>query len=264
MNEMASPTIAGMGHNTGHVPTPDEIRETLTVDFEAVTARADELLQGFERAPQTVDDEETARKVSDFIVQIGAAIKNTEATRVDRKEPYLTGGKAVDGFFNPISEKLKQAKKALTDRLTVFQRAKAEAERAAREKAEREAREAEEAARKAAAEAEAAIERDEDLERAIAAEQAAKDAQDKADAAKREAAANAADMSRTRGDLGAVASLRTRWVGELVDRATLDLEALRQHLPQDGLERAINAYVKAGGRTLRGARIHEEQTAVVR
>ena len=47
-----------------------------------------------------------------------------------------------------------------------------------------------------------------------------------------EADAKAAELSRTRSDYGSVASLRSHWTGKLEDRATLDLEALRQHLGQ--------------------------------
>ena len=76
--------------------------------------------------------------------------------------------------------------------------------------------------------------------------------------------ANQAELSRTRGELGSVSSLRTDWVHDSVDRSALDLEALRQHIPADALDTAIRSFVRAGGRTLRGARIFEQTPTVVR
>ena len=49
-----------------------------------------------------------------------------------------------------------------------------------------------------------------------------------------------------------------------IDRASLDLEALRVHIPADGLETAVRSFLKAGGRELRGTRIFETTVATVR
>ena len=78
------------------------------------------------------------------------------------------------------------------------------------------------------------------------------------------AAVKPAELSRTRGDYGAVSSLRTQWVFDEIDRASLDLEALRFHIPADGLEKAVRSFIKAGGRELRGTRIFETTVATVR
>ena len=78
------------------------------------------------------------------------------------------------------------------------------------------------------------------------------------------AAAKPAELSRTRGDLGAVASLRTEWVSEVEDRAVLDLEPLRHHFTPDALDKALRAAVKAGARDIKGARIYQRQVAAVR
>ncbi len=71
-------------------------------------------------------------------------------------------------------------------------------------------------------------------------------------------------MSRTRGEYGSMSSLRTSWVFDEIDRATLDLEALRPYLPTDGLDKAVRAFIKAGGRELKGTNIFETTAAVVR
>ena len=85
-------------------------------------------------------------------------------------------------------------------------------------------------------------------------------------AAKVEQSANAklSKLAQSRGVEGSTASLRTVWKGELIDRAALDLESLRQHLPESALQQAINSYVRAGGRTLKGAKIYEHSESVIR
>lgn len=88
--------------------------------------------------------------------------------------------------------------------------------------------------------------------------------QNMADKLDRKADANQAELSRTRGELGSVSSLRTDWVHDGFDRAKIDLEALRQHLPADAIDQAIRSFIRAGGRSLRGTNIFEETTAVVR
>ena len=65
-------------------------------------------------------------------------------------------------------------------------------------------------------------------------------------------------------------ALTTKMLEELlqvfdeIDRASLDLEALRFHIPADGLEKAVRSLIKAGGRELRGTRIFETTVATVR
>jgi hypothetical protein len=102
------------------------------------------------------------------------------------------------------------------------------------------------------------------LDAAVQAEQAAETA--RADLARAEQAATvkAAELSQTRGEYGSLSSLRTVWTFDGLDRDGIDLEALRQHFPSDGLEKAVRAFIKAGGRDLRGVRIFEATTAVVR
>ena len=84
--------------------------------------------------------------------------------------------------------------------------------------------------------------------------------------AKEERVENAkpADFARSRGDYGAVGTLSEKWICTNIDRATLDLEKLRNHIPTDGLERAVNSFIRAGERDLAGATIVLEATAGVR
>ena len=256
-------TLATIGDNMPPA-NADPLRDRLAETHAALLKRRDELLSGADRAPAEISDEDTAGKVADFIKQIAACIKNTDTHRVAEKEVYLAGGRTVDGWFKKIADPLTEAKGKIEARLTVYQRHKADKERRAREEAEQVAREEADRAAKAAAEAEAAIKAAPDLQAAIVAEAAAAQAAANAEKAKKAAEAKPAELSRTRGDYGAVASLHRFWDFADLDRATLDLEALRQHLPADALEKAVRAFIKAGGRELRGTRIFENTETKVK
>lgn len=70
-------------------------------------------------------------------------------------------------------------------------------------------------------------------------------------------------FARTRGDYGSKATLREFWDFADLDRSALDLEALRQHLPADALEKAVRSFIRAQGRELRGVRIFKTDRPVV-
>lgn len=259
---MAEAAVALQHHNQ---PPADAnpLRDRLMEDHAALVKRAIELSEAVERAPETVD-ENNAGRVADFVKQITGHMKALDGARVAEKEPYLAGGRTVDGFFKTWTDALEKGKRAVEAKLNVYLRRKAEEERRRREEAERIAREEAERAARAAAEAAAKAQTDADLNAAIVAEDAAIKAA--ADAAKAAQAADAkpADMARTRGDYGAVGTLRREWVFDDLDRNALDLEALRPFIPQDAIEKAIRAFIRSGGRQLAGVRIYETETTMVR
>lgn len=252
----------------------DELRAWLEKEGANLTKRRDDLLAATERAPTEITNEEWCHKVEDLIKMIAACAKTAEARRVADKEPVLQAGRLIDGFYHSIGEwplkgsPLAKADKTLRVPLNVYLRKKADTERRAREEAERKAREEAERAATEAAERARALEDEKDLEAAIAAEEVAKQAAADAAKAQKEAEANAAELSRTRSDHGAVASLRTFWDfkhdGDAAFRANLDLGALRSHLSMDALEKAVKSFIRAGGRELSGVEIFENTVAVVR
>lgn len=237
-----------------------ELRARLEESNRPLLDRAAELQAAAERIPE-IDGDATAGKVSDFIKLISAAIKTSEAARVETKEPHLAAGRAVDTFFKTrVSDPLDTLKRTVERKLTAYLQAKeAERRRAAEEEARRIREEAEARAR-AAQDAEAKGRAHE----AAAAMDAAVAKEAEAQAAAQQAEAKPSELSRTRGEIGSVASLRQVWKGEIVERASLDLEALRPYLPIAALETALNGFVKAGGRELKGARIFQHTTATVR
>lgn len=261
MNELAVDRL----HNR---PPPDlltgeVLRERLTDYHGALIDRRDQLLAAAARIPDVTDDD-LARRVSDFIKQIMAASKAAEGARIAEKEPYLAGTRTVDGFFKAISDPLDLVKRGVEKKLTLYLREKAEQERRERIERERLAREEEDRRRREAAEAERRLADERSLQTAIEAQKRAEQAAADTVQAEKESAAKAADMSRIRGEYGAVSSLRTTWTFSDLSRSELDLDALRSHLPMDGLERAVRSFIKAGGRELRGVEIFETTDAVVR
>lgn len=249
-----------IGHNIGTVPAPEVIAEFLAESYQGDVQRANDLTEAFARVPDKIEDEEMNKRAADFAKKIAAHVKVLKGDHSNEKAPYLNGGRAVDGFFKGLIDTLEQCKAKVETRQTQFARAKADAERRrreeearlAREQAEREAQEAlDRAAAMPAKQADAA------LSDAI-------EAQTHAETLAGAAQANAAELSRTRTDNGVVSSLKTQWKGELTDRASLDLDKLRPYLPLDAIDKAINAFVRAGGRELSGANIFEDMKVVNR
>ncbi len=262
---MAEPALAEIGSNN---PPPDlllgdALRDRLLDEHSKLLKRRDELVAAAARIPP-IDSEEIAQKVSDFLVQVGAVQKAATAARVKEKEPYLEGGRGVDGFFANISAPLEGVKTGVGIKLTRYMQAKEAEKRRQREEWERIAREEEAQKRRDAEEAAAKITNDKTLADALAKDEEAKTAAANVKKAEKAAAVKPAELSRTRGEYGAVSSLRTAWDFADLDRAELDIEALRQHLPTDGLEKAVRSFIRAGGRDLRGVRIYESTSAVVR
>lgn len=312
MPEGSMPPVIGPDHNKAPlIEVMKELNAGLEVDlpreFAAAIARTDELMEGFTRAPATIETAEQAGKVATFVAQISKCVNEADALRRALVGEPLSMQRSINGYSDKnIFDKLDTPKgttgikQILLQRLTIYERKieeqerqrRLEAERLAREEAERRRREAEEIERKArqeAAERQRKIDEErakaksiEDLERAereelLAKEKAAQREQEvklaadrarqaEADALAREkaATAKAADMSTVRGDYGGHSSLRTEWMGEILDRAALDLEMLRSHIPAEALDQAVRSFIKAGGRKLKGARIYEHTRAVVR
>lgn len=245
---------AGPGHNLP--PDPIEaLRERLRDDHGEKMRRADDLLAGAGRVPDAITDDEMAGKISDFLKQIAAHMKLLDHGRVTEKEPHLSAGRAIDGFFGGPIKALDEAKTKISRRLAAFLKAKEDAERRRREEEARRVRE--EAERKAAeAAALEAAGRVEQADVALAEAQIAE--------AMAEQAGRGDDHTRARGEYGAVSTLAAAWTFEVEDRAKIPLDLLRPYLPAAAVDSAIRAFIKAGGRALPGVRIFEEAKALVR
>jgi hypothetical protein len=192
----AAAEAAEIGHNQPPVTSP--LLDRLKEDHADIVRRKNELLDGVaKRVPAAIEDEQTSKEASDFVKQIGLAVKDADTRRVGEKAPFDRSAGEVQAFFKGnIMDPLVDAQDSLRKRITVFQRAEEERKRQEREEAARIAkaaadkarREAEEAAAEARA-AEAAAEAARAAEEAarIAAEAEARRAREAEEEAKRKA-----------------------------------------------------------------------------
>lgn len=308
----------GFGHNN---PPPDLLGR-LCEDHADLLKRRDELLGGIGRAPKEIEDEDTAGRMADFVQkQIDPFLKRAKDVHQAEKEPFLSGGRTVDGFWHTLIDDIEKGKaalnvvrKAYADKKAAEERRRREEEarkaaevaRLAREKAAEEERkriaaemeaarlrdEAAEARRKQEAAEAASLQSESDLAAALerearrkrddeaaeaariagekAAAEAARIAADEAERAEKSAAeaakaaaAKPAELGRSRGGYGGMTTLKQFYDFKDVDRANIDLEALRWNLSDDSINKAIRAWIDANkeavkaGRQLAGVTIFE-------
>ena len=252
----------GIGGN--NPPTDAEIlRETLAEKNADILQRAADLIAAADRAPDKIEDDETKEKITDFLGSIAKCEKALEGKRISEKEPYLTLGRVVDGFFKLHTDKLAKARakvKPALDARLVWEREQ-ERKRQLEEAAEKKRLADEQAAAAAALEqANMPKHAEKAMDAAVATEQQANRMEQKA----------AGKISVTaRGSDGASASLRSVWKIECTDRNALDLELIRHHLTADAIQQALNSVLKTlakpvDGQPVRGARIWEHTESVVR
>lgn len=238
----------------------DTLGASLTEKHAKLLDGATRMIEAADRIPIIIEDEENAGKASDFIKMVTGLQKGLEAERVNEKEPYLRLGRAVDGFFKVKIDALSTAAARAKRPLDTFLKKKAAEEQRRRQDEANVLRQRQEEEARAAqllANANLAPEADKVMDQAVITEQQAAKAQQAAEA-------KPADMTHSRGESGARAALVTTWKGEIIDQALLDLNALRFHINPEALQKALNSFVKAGGRELVGARIFEDSQTVVR
>lgn len=256
---MQNNSIATIGDN--NPPTDAEIlKQKLRDTHKTPLSRAEQLIADAANLPGVINNDDEAKARADFIKEMIASGKTLEALRTNEKEPYLTLGRVVDGFFKSVTDTLDKTKANINQPLTAYLKRKDdEAKRKLRE-------EAEEARRVAEQQRLIANAADKAKEAETAADMRSQATISDLGAARLEKMAEAkpAELSRTRSASGAVASLKTWWVGEITNLAALDLEVLRHHINPDALQTALNSYVKAGGREISGAHIYEKSESVTR
>lgn len=265
-----APAPAGIGHNRKPLDHGEEVREKLAEDYQDLNLKVAGLLNEARALPKKIADDEAHDVSIEIVKKLRDELKAAETARKEEKEPHLARGKAVDLFFNDIKGRLDKAIDILLGRIRIYLDAKAEAERIAREKsAEAERKRAQEAQTRAAieaAKAESAKQLAKSMKHAANAQQLQAQASVAAQqAARAEAAAQAkpADLARTRTSAG-TSTLRSEWAFEITALNEIDLETLRPYLAKSEIEKAIRLFIRAGGRELKGARIFESTSAVVR
>lgn len=272
-----------------HIPTPEEITPALKAKLAPTMKEIAALGRRCVALTKEILTEAQQAAAQDAYKDFGEALKSWNALRVDEKEPYLAGSRAVDSFFLPVKERGAEVMGALNGELGKFLQRKEAAIRAKREAEARRAREEQakrdreaEAARRREAEERAkveALERENKAKEAAAARRALDAAQEKRDfaeavadgagvhvrAAEARADASPSSIARTRGD-SSLGTLRREYDFVIEDVAKVPLEALRDFFKIEDIEKAVRAMVRVHGdkRTLPGVRIFEDTKANIR
>lgn len=255
-----SPSI---GHNSGALPPIVSIEtDALTValseryaDISAVVTKQAQAYQRFsELMTRDLSDDEAARAGDWVAKQLNPILASLETARVSEKAHALAASRAIDAFFSAMADAISTAKAGALKALTKHGAAKLERER---QRLLLEAKQRADEAARLAVQAEI-TQSPELLNAAIAVEQQSLDAKNAA------SSVVATEATRTRGDLGSVTSMTTRWTFEVTDMSKIPAEFL---LVNDRLvTSAIRTARKVGGVpqiTISGIKIIAERKAIV-
>jgi hypothetical protein len=214
---MAETLTHAREHNAPPPPAPLKPGEiTAYLDYEGVQliARRNEITaklnDNLARHP-TINDDETLGNFAENVRMAKVLGASGEEQRVAHKRPFLTGERTVDGWFKawkaPLDVALAPVQKAMDSYAAAKiarERAQAEAER------KRAQAEADAAAERASQQLRQGHSASDALDVAATAAQAAEDADSRAQA-------KPADLTRTYGSFGAVASAREVWKWRVTD-----------------------------------------------
>jgi hypothetical protein len=250
-----------------------DVVKRLSSDYAELMNSVSTTLEALRGLPKTIDDEATLEAYSKVIKDGRDLRKRLDAYHDAEKQPYLRSGQGVDQFFFSLEEKLARrkprdpaggldiadarvddymqkklaAERAERDRVAAEERAKAEAEQKRVDDARRAAEEAAAKAARARNEQNITAHREEAARQARIAEEARADevlASQKAEDAAIDTKASAADMTRTRLDTGAVATMAQVPFVQIDDVTKLDKELLWPFLKEEHVLMALKAWAK--------------------
>lgn len=246
---------AQIGHNLP--PSDIEIVAQRLLEGEANLRKNLQFIQ----PPDVISDELEAGRVTDAMKHAANIIKKVGDIHKATKEPYLECGRACDGWKKRMETEFEIVKSSYAKPLKAFLD-KREAEERARQieaaKAERERAEA--LAAEAAACEKAGIDdtAQELMDAAVSSEIIAERMEEKVHTA------TPSQLAKSRSLYGATASQKLVWCGEIENISAIDLNQLRSHFTLDAIQKAINAFVRDGGRTLDGVKIDQKSQLNVR
>lgn len=247
MNAVPKPASIAMGSNQ------PPLVELLTEGHKELLGNFKRWMDSAKRTPLNIEDDETTASVGMIVVRLRTIKGLAEDAHSEEKRPYLENGRVVDAFFIAgIMNQCTEMMKTLEGRQTIYANAKIAAARHA-------ARIAEEAARRDAdallAQARHAEDHGNVQEASELLGQAAR-AETTATVAAQTVVAKPQDLSRVRAT-GVTVSNRALWLGTIEKIEDIDLNELRSVVSREDIERYIKAFVKLGGRTLKGVKIEE-------
>lgn len=222
----------GIGDNRAPLGL-DGLPAQLKSAHEDLGKRTDELLAMIANSSPAIVDDAMEGRATDFAAQIAAHVKLTEDAFEAEKRPFLTAGRIVDAFFKNLKDPLVEGRKAVLAKLAAYKEKKLDAERKARAEAERIAREAADEARRIEAER-LAIEAAEQFKRREAerlsreaAEKAASEAKTETERAAREAAEQVRRREAELAEKAAAEQAAKQAAADQAKAAELELAAVK-------------------------------------
>lgn len=234
------------------------VEEVLAAEFAELAAEVERAVKAVTDRPAKIKDDVDFAATGSLANRVSALSKRLETTRKGETDPLYKAQKEVKSYFDLLAEQLTNAIKPHIDAANSYTRAKqAEANRL-RQEEERKLRE------KAAAEAEKAN-TSENTGVAARAEGRAEAFSAQADKLAG-AGTSAADAVRTKVAGGGVATARTFWNFRVADYAVLDLNQLRDFIPQEDIDKAIRSKVRVqkGNTKINGVEVFEDTQAQFR
>lgn len=216
--------------------------------------RIDELVSKG-RAAGACDSEERAGRYGDFVKMAGVAAKAVEQIRERHNRPILTAQRALKGKADAIVAPLTEAVNNVRKQLDAFM---AEQRRKAAEEARR-LEEQRQAAIRAAEE-----ERQRQLDEARANGEIELPAMEELGLPAVTVAPIEVEKPAVRGDYGSRVGSQTIWKHEITSVRQLPDTILKHPKVIEALDKIIAAQVRGGAREIKGVRIWDEQTTVVR
>lgn len=220
-------------------------------------AHVEEAVAGFEKqltdTPLVIEDDEDLALINAAVPTLRTGIGRVKELRDEHKRPHLDANALYQSFFGGYETRIEAVKTELERRGGAYLKKKAAAE-AARLAAVEAAARVEQATHETTAIIAAKENKPEEMK---AAATQAREAETRAVTAGAAATAKPADLARTKTETG-TATLKTAWIGKVVNFATIDIVKLRPYLAPAHIEQALRAFVKAGGRECDGATITQE------
>lgn len=197
-----------IGHNVPPAPlTPAEITAFLDDALTGLITRRTELIAALNasaKAHPTINDDEILGMAAENVGMANKLARTSNQRHKEQKEPFLEGGRTVDSWFKRFLAPLEAAVRPVQVAMNDYGDRKLARERAVLQ------RQREDADRQAKLAAEKAAVATTDAAREDAWERAA-DATTAAEKATKRASVRPAEMTRTYGSYGAVASVRSSW-----------------------------------------------------
>lgn len=235
----------------------DGLPDQLAAEFgEAIAAKIEPIAERANAMPVEFTSDEDLAKATDIANDAADAWDALDDQRKIKKDPFNRGSEIVDDFHREPLARLKRIKDAMVDRATKLTREKKrKADAAAQAERDRLARIAEE--NRIAAEAAAAFGDDDEAQKRT---QIAETVEARGEDVAPEV------TEPVRGSSGGMAGTKKEWTFAIEDHQALDLNALRDFIAPDAIEKALKAYVKLRKSTasIKGVRFFEDEKASFR